>query len=96
MASISGLLMTSLSAVGMPQHGIGQEFPIISAVILGGASLYGGKGSVIGTIIGILIITIIYNGLTMLNVASYSVEMIRGLILIVIVASYELRERWSM
>lgn len=93
MTSISGLLMTSISAVGMPQHGIGQEFAIISAVILGGASLYGGKGSIIGSIVGTLIISIIYNGLTMLNVPSYTVEMIRGLILILIVASYEIREK---
>jgi ribose transport system permease protein len=93
MASVSGLMMTSMSAVGMPQHGIGQEFPIISAVILGGASLAGGKGSIVGSIVGILIISLIYNGLTMLNVPSYTGEMIRGLILILIVASYEIRDK---
>jgi ribose/xylose/arabinose/galactoside ABC-type transport system permease subunit len=93
MTSISGLMMASMSAVGMPQHGIGQEFPIISAVILGGASLSGGKGSVAGSIIGILIISLIYNGLTMLSIPSYTVEMIRGLILILIVASYEVKDR---
>jgi ribose transport system permease protein len=93
MTSISGLMMASMSAVGMPQHSIGQEFPIISAVILGGASLSGGKGSVAGSIIGILIISLIYNGLTMLNIPSYTVEMIRGLILILIVASYEVKDR---
>jgi ribose/xylose/arabinose/galactoside ABC-type transport system permease subunit len=91
MASVAGLLVASLSAVGMPQHGIGQEFPIISAVILGGASLKGGKGSIVGSIIGVLIMGVIYNGLVMLNNPSYTVEMIRGLILILIVASYEMR-----
>lgn len=93
MASISGLLITSTSAVGMPLHGIGQEFPIISAVILGGTSLAGGSGSIIGSILGILIIGVIYNGLTMLNVSSFIVEMIRGLLLIVIVAAYEIQKR---
>ena len=91
MASVSGLLIASLTAVGMPQHGIGQEFPIISAVILGGASLNGGKGSIIGSVIGVLIMGVIYNGLVMLNIPSYAVEMIRGIILILIVASYEFR-----
>ncbi len=93
MASISGLLITSITAVGMPSHGIGQEFPIITAVILGGTSLAGGTGSILGSILGILIISIIYNGLTMLNVSSFIVEMIRGLLLIVIVAAYEVRKR---
>jgi ribose/xylose/arabinose/galactoside ABC-type transport system permease subunit len=91
MASVSGLLIASRTAVGMPQHGIGQEFPIISAVILGGASLYGGKGSILGSVIGVLIMGVIYNGLVMLNIPSYAVEMIRGVILILIVASYEIR-----
>jgi len=93
MASLSGLLIASLTAVGMPQHGIGQEFPIISAVILGGASLSGGKGSIIGSVIGVLIMGVIYNGLVMLNIPSYAVEMIRGIMLILIVASYEVRAR---
>ncbi len=93
MASVAGLMVTSISAVGMPQHGIGQEFPIISAVILGGASLDGGKGSIVGSLIGILIMGVIYNGLVMLNIPSYAVEMIRGIILIIIVASYELRDK---
>jgi ribose transport system permease protein len=93
MASISGLLIASLTAVGMPQHGIGQEFPIISAVILGGASLDGGKGSIVGSVIGVLIMGVIYNGLVMLNIPSYAVEMIRGIMLILIVASYEVRAR---
>jgi ribose/xylose/arabinose/galactoside ABC-type transport system permease subunit len=91
MASVSGLLIASRTAVGMPQHGIGQEFPIISAVILWGASLYGGKGSILGSVIGVLIMGVIYNGLVMLNIPSYAVEMIRGVILILIVASYEIR-----
>jgi ribose transport system permease protein len=93
MASVSGLLIASLTAVGMPQHGIGQEFPIISAVILGGASLSGGKGSIVGSVIGVLIMGVIYNGLVMLNIPSYAVEMIRGIMLILIVASYEVRAR---
>jgi len=73
MASVSGLLIASLTAVGMPQHGIGQEFPIISAVILGGASLNGGRGSIVGSVIGVLIMGVIYNGLVMLNIPSYAV-----------------------
>lgn len=93
MATISGLMVASMSAVGMPQHGMGMELAIISSVILGGAALTGGKGSVVGTLIGILIISVIYNGLTILNVSFFYVEIIRGALLILIVAAYEIRTR---
>jgi len=67
-ASLGGLILTSLSAVGMPQHGEGLELTIISAILLGGTALGGGRGQILGTLTGILILSVLYNGLTMLNV----------------------------
>lgn len=91
-ASIAGLIVTSITAVGMPQHGMGMELIFLSTVFLGGTAFTGGKGSVIGTLIAVLIITIIYNGLTILSVSYFVTQIIRGLLLILIVAAYEVRE----
>jgi ribose transport system permease protein len=87
-ASVGGLMITSLSAVGMPRHGVGQEITIITSVILGGVPLAGGKGSALGTLVGMIIIQLIFNGLTQLNVIPYYIQMIQGLLLIAIVIIY--------
>jgi ribose/xylose/arabinose/galactoside ABC-type transport system permease subunit len=92
-ASIGGLLLTGLAAAGMPQFGFGEELNIISAVVLGGAAIGGGKGSILGTLAGVLTISIVFNGLTMINVPTYLFEIVRGSILLFAVASYELRAR---
>lgn len=93
LASLAGLTLTSLSAVGMPQHGMGLELQVIAAIILGGTALGGGKGTIFGTILGVLIVTVIYNGLTMLNVKYYFTKIVHGAILISVVAAYEIRKR---
>ena len=53
----------------------------------------GGSGSVWGTTIGVLIVTVIFNGLSVLNVASYFIQLFQGLALIIIVAAYEVRNK---
>lgn len=92
-ASIGGLILTGLSSVGMPQHGMGLELVIISAIILGGVALGGGKGQILGTLVGILILNVLYNGLTMLNVYYYYVQIAQGGILVLVVATYEIRRK---
>lgn len=92
-AALGGLILTSLTAVGMPQHGMGLELSIISAVVLGGTALGGGRGRILGTLAGILIISVLYNGLTMLNVLYYYVQIAQGAVLIAVVGAYEIRQR---
>ena len=92
-AALGGLILTSLSGVGMPQHGMGLELSIISAVILGGTTLGGGRGRIMGTLAGILIISILFNGLTMLNVVYYFIQIAQGIILIVVVGIYEVLQK---
>jgi ribose transport system permease protein len=58
---------------------------VISAVILGGTSLAGGKGRIAGTVLGVLILSTLGNGLNMLSVPSFYQEVIRGVVLIVAV-----------
>jgi ribose transport system permease protein len=90
-ASIGGLILTGLTTVGMPQHGQGLELVIISAIILGGTAISGGRGQILGTLVGILILSVLYNGLTMLNVYFYYVQIAQGAVLVLVVATYEIR-----
>ena len=83
MAGISGILMSSQAGAGLPIAGEGYEMTIISACILGGTSLSGGKGSIWGTFIGVIMLTTIANGLTMLAVPTFWQHIIKGLILLV-------------
>jgi len=90
---IAAVLIVALTGVGMSFHGAKLPLPTLSAVLLGGISLMGGSGSVWGTMIGVLIVTVIFNGLSVLNVPSYFIQLFQGLALIVIVAAYEVRNK---
>ena len=70
--------------------GIGYELTVISAVVIGGTSLFGGIGSVGGTVVGAALIGVLVNGLVLNNVSSYTQQVVIGLILIVAVAF----DRW--
>jgi ribose/xylose/arabinose/galactoside ABC-type transport system permease subunit len=91
--AIGGIILTSLSIVGMGQHGLGLELVAISAVLLGGTALSGGKGTIFGTLAGVFIINTLYNGMTILNVYYFYVQIVQGAILIAVVAAYEVREK---
>jgi len=92
-ASVSGLILTGQTAVGMPQHANGVELDVITAVLLGGTALSGGKGSILGTLAGVLILGVLYNGFTMIGFKYVHIRVFQGIILILIVALYELREK---
>ena len=92
-AGIGAVLIVALTGVGMSYHGAKLSLPTLSAVLLGGISLMGGSGSVWGTLIGVLIVTVIFNGLSVLNVPSYYIQLFQGLALIIIVAAYEIRNK---
>ncbi|MCL5072776.1 MAG: ABC transporter permease, partial [Actinobacteria bacterium] len=90
-AGIASIVMVSITGVGNPLAGGKMALPVLSAVVLGGISLAGGAGSVWGTLIGVLIVTVIFNGLSVLNVPSYFIQMFQGIALILIVSLYEIR-----
>ncbi len=92
-ASLSGLILTGQTAVGMPQHANGSELDVITAVLLGGTALAGGKGSILGTLAGVLILGVLYNGFTMIGFRYVHIRVFQGILLILIVALYELREK---
>jgi ribose transport system permease protein len=91
--ALCGLIVASQTGQGTGNAAIGLELSAITAVVLGGASLAGGRGSIVGTILGVLIIGVINNGLTLLNIISYWQEVIRGLLLIAAVGFDQLRLR---
>jgi len=91
--AIAGLVSASQTGEGSGAAGTGYELTVVTAVILGGASLAGGRGSIFGTVLGLLILGIIDNGLTLLNVESFWQDVVRGLLLISAVGFDVLRRR---
>jgi fructose transport system permease protein len=90
---IAALLLVSRTQVGDPNAGGTDNLDAITAVVLGGISLFGGRGSVIGALIGALIVSVIRNGLTLLGVASIYQVLITGILVIAAVSVDQLARR---
>ncbi|MGV8981963.1 ABC transporter permease subunit [Clostridium sp.] len=84
-AALSGIIVASRIGSASPNAGVGFELDAISAVVLGGTSLSGGEGSVVGTIIGALIIGVLNNGLNLVNVSPFYQAIIKGLVILLAV-----------
>jgi len=85
LAGIAGMIFTSRVNAGDPTAGFNYELTAITAAIIGGTNLFGGKGSIIGTFIGALIMGVLQNGLNLLAVQSYYQRMAIGAVLILAV-----------
>ena len=85
LASISGILLTSRLTSGYSGVGVGWEFDAISAVLIGGTSLFGGEGSIVGTLLGVLFIGLLGNGMVLLGVNPYMQDVARGLVILLAV-----------
>ena len=85
LAAMSGLLMTSRLGSGTPSIGYGVEFAVITAVIVGGASLSGGRGSMAGTLLGGLFIVVLSNAMVLLGVNSYAQDVANGIVVLLAV-----------
>src|SRR6266540_1869127 len=90
---VAALLLVARTSVGDPQAGQTDNLDSITAVVLGGTSLFGGRGSVIGTLIGALIVGIVRNGLQLLGVRSIYQVLITGMLVILAVAVDQLARR---
>lgn len=91
-AAIAGIVITSRLSSAQPTAGTGYELDAIAAVVLGGTSLSGGQGTIIGTIIGALIIGILNNALNLMDVSSYY-QMIAKAIVIIIAVLLDKKEK---
>jgi len=85
LAGLAGMIFTSRVNAGDPTAGLNYELTAITAAIIGGTNLFGGKGSIIGTFIGALIMGVLQNGLNLLAVQSYYQRMAIGAVLILAV-----------
>lgn len=84
-AGVASLILTARTTSALTQAGNGYELDAIAAVVVGGTSLSGGVGSVGGTLIGVLIIGVLNNGLDLLGVSSYWHQIIKGIVIVLAV-----------
>lgn len=85
LAATSAIILTSRLNSAQPTFGTGYELDAIAAVVLGGASLSGGKGTVVGTLFGALIMGILNNGLNLLNVSPFYQQGVKGIVILIAV-----------
>ncbi|MBD9527209.1 MULTISPECIES: ABC transporter permease [Paracoccus] len=90
---IAGILISSRLNSAQPALGLGYELEAIAAVVIGGTSLSGGRGTITGTLIGALIMSVLTNGLRVLSVAPEWQTVVTGIIIIVAVYADQLRRR---
>jgi ribose transport system permease protein len=81
LAGFGGMIAASLVHSGQPNYGIGLELNAIAACVIGGASLFGGVGTIGGTLIGAFLMTVITNGAVLLNLTQYYQQVIIGVII---------------
>lgn len=93
--ALSGLILDSQLSAASPNAATGLELTVVTAIVLGGASLSGGRGTIQGTIVGLLIIGVLNNGLTLLNVNSFYQQVASGTLLILAVSFDQIRLRFA-
>lgn len=86
LAAVGGVLVTARLDSAQPNAGMGYELDSIAAVVIGGTSLSGGRGSILGTVLGALIIGVLNNGLVLLNVSPFWQQVIKGVVILLAVA----------
>ena len=85
LAAIGGVLVTARLDSAQPNAGISYELDAIAAVVIGGTSLSGGRGSIIGTVVGAMIIGVLNNGLVLLDVSPFWQQVVKGLVILIAV-----------
>ncbi|WP_210505510.1 ABC transporter permease [Naasia sp. SYSU D00057] len=93
LAAIAGILLASRSSVGSPTAGAGLELSAITVVVIGGTSLLGGRGTLLGTMGGVALLSLITNSITLLQFPSTITDLIRGIIIIAAVAIFVAKRR---
>ncbi len=93
LSALSGILLASRVNSGQPNAGLAYELDVIGAVVIGGTSLFGGRGTIIGTFVGALLIGVLRNGLNLMNVGSYVQSVVLGVVILLAVLLDQWRKR---
>jgi ribose transport system permease protein len=97
LAAIGGLILTSRVASGQPTLGAELALQSVAAVVLGGVSLFGGRGSLLGVAFGVAFVSVLTNGLNLMNVSSYTQLMVIGVAMVVAIAwDQYLSRKWRI
>jgi len=94
LAAIAGLLLMARFSSGSPQTGLGFELNAIAAVVVGGTSLMGGRGMILGTFFGALLIGVLNNVMDLIGIESYTQQIVLGVVIVTAVIIDELRKRF--
>jgi len=86
MAALCGLVLSSRTAAAVPTSGVGYEMDAIASVVLGGTYLFGGKGSILGTLLGLTVLGILSNGLILIGVNPFYVTIVKGVVLLIAIS----------
>ena len=85
MAAISGVTLTARLNTAWATAAQGLEFQAITSVVIGGGSLFGARGSMLGTFLGVMVIGLLNNGLSILNVSAFEIQLVNGIIIFLVV-----------
>lgn len=83
LTSIAGLIITTRLGSGQPSAGLNFEMDCITAAVVGGTSMSGGRGKIMGTIVGVLLLTVLTNGMTLVGMNTYWQQVLKGVIIVV-------------
>jgi len=95
LAGLGGIVTASQLKSGSPTYGLMYELYVIAAVVVGGTSLSGGEGKIMGTLIGAFLIAVIQNGMNLVGMESYTQKVILGLVILAAVLLDMLKKRWK-
>ena len=93
MAAIGGLVQVYRVGEVVPNALVGGELDVLAAAVLGGASLNGGKGSVVGTLMGVFLIGVLKNGLNLIGVSNYFMNIVIGVVIVVAITVTHYKKR---
>lgn len=85
LAVLAGIMQSSQNMSGSDRSGMGWELDVIAAVIIGGTNLMGGAGRVWGTLVGVIFLGVLVNGMTLLNISEYWQMVVRGVLILMAV-----------